>query len=765
MNPARGTDSINHFANEMKILKITTLFAALLFTCLMVTPGGRASAQNSEAGGEEVVVPEALGPEAINELVSKLDAEQTEALSSLITLLSKSAATVAETPTAAGGDSFIESIEGGFEEFGDYLVAQAVNLPKMFAGVGSAITSLFEGRGFDGGLLLVGIFVLIIVIAAATEWAYNRATAKWRSDISETSPDGLVDTLKLLSVRALIQISSLIVFTIAALFAAHVLYTNELDELIATTFFLQAVLIPRFSAAMLRFVLAPNRSDLRLVSTDDRTATYIYRQMVRIAAVIGLALFVAAAMNYFRVDMQVTFRFWAGLLITAWVVYVTWRARKGLTDIIKGNEEHLTPGLERVAAWWPALSIIYIAFDWLTVQFSLSAGAETITAGRSAVSLALIIVAPFLDTMVRGIAAHLVPAMAGEGAVAEKAYEETRLCYVRMGRIVFFAVLIIAIAKLRGLSLYNLTETGLGSTIAANGVGFLLVLAVGYMAWEVTNLWINQRLAREIPVEQGATEGGEAGGMGLSRMATILPILRLALQASIITITVLLALSQLGVNITPLLAGAGVLGLAIGFGAQTLVKDVVSGVFFLLDDAFRVGEYIDVGGTEGTVEKISIRSLQLRGATGPVHIVPYGSMSMLTNMSRDWVTMKLKFTVPFDTDLEKVRKIFKKIGQQLQEVPEYAEELISPFKSQGGVDVTDVGIVVRGKFTTKPGGQWGLRKEIYTRVQQAFEENGIEFARKEVRVRWSDDEEERPLTPDQKQAVSGAAADAAERPA
>ncbi len=749
----------------MKILKITTLFAALLFTCLMVTQGGQASARSSEAGSEEVVVPEALGPEAISELVSKLDAEQTEALSSLITLLSKSAATVAETPTAAGDASFIESIEGRLEGIGDYLVAQAVNLPEMFAGIGTAITSLFEGRDFDGGLLLVGIFVLIIVIAAATEWAYNRATVKWRSDIRETSPDGLADILKLLSFRALVQISSLIVFTVAALFAAHLLYTNELDELIATTFFLHAVLIPRFSAAILRFVLAPNRSDLRLVSTDDQTANYIYKQMVLIAAVIGAVLFVAAAMNYFRIDVRVTFRFWAGLLITAWVIYVTWRARSGLTDIIKGDEQHLTPGLERVAAWWPGLSIIYIALDWLTKQFSLSMGAETISPGRSAVSLALIVVAPFLDTMVRGIAANLVPAMAGEGAVAEKAYKETRLCYVRMGRVVLFALLIILIAKLRGLNLYNLTETGLGSTIAANGVGFLLVLAAGYLAWEVTNLWINRRLAHEIPVEQGATEGGEAGGMGLSRMATILPIVRMALQASIITITVLLALSQLGVNITPLLAGAGVLGLAIGFGAQTLVKDVVSGVFFLLDDAFRVGEYIDVGGTEGTVEKILIRSLQLRGATGPVHIVPYGSMSMLTNMSRDWVTMKLKFTVPFDTDLEKVRKIFKKIGQQLQEVPEYAEDLISPFKSQGGVDVTDVGIVVRGKFTTKPGGQWGLRKEIYTRVQRAFEENGIEFARKEVRVRWSDDEEERPLTPEQKQAVSGAAADAAERPA
>ena len=145
-----------------------------------------------------------------------------------------------------------------------------------------------------------------------------------------------------------------------------------------------------------------------------------------------------------------------------------------------------------------------------------------------------------------------------------------------------------------------------------------------------------------------------------------------------------------------------------------------------------------------------------------MHIVPYGSIPKLTNMSRDWVIMKLKFTVPFDTDLEKVRKIFKKIGQQFQEVPEYAEDLISPFKSQGAADVTDVGIVVRGKFTTKPGGQWAIRKEVYIRVQKAFEENGIEFARKEVRVQMPGEGAHPNLTANQKKAISAAAGQAAE---
>jgi small-conductance mechanosensitive channel len=162
------------------------------------------------------------------------------------------------------------------------------------------------------------------------------------------------------------------------------------------------------------------------------------------------------------------------------------------------------------------------------------------------------------------------------------------------------------------------------------------------------------------------------------------------------------------------------------------------------------------------VSKISIRSLQLRQDTGQLHIIPYGSMSQLTNNSRDWVTMKLRFTVPFDTDQEKVRKIFKKIGQEMFEVPELAEVLINPFKSQGAADVTDIGIVIRGKFTTVPGGQFLIRKEAYTRVQKAFEAAGIEFARKEVRVSLPEHVKTNDLSENQKQTIAAAASDESE---
>ncbi len=256
--------------------------------------------------------------------------------------------------------------------------------------------------------------------------------------------------------------------------------------------------------------------------------------------------------------------------------------------------------------------------------------------------------------------------------------------------------------------------------------------------------------------------GGDGGGAGGSRLSTVLPLVLLTARVVIVVIFGLLALGNLGSDTTPLLAGAGIAGLAIGFGAQKLVTDVVSGVFFLVDDAFRTGEYVEVDGTMGTVEKISIRSMQLRHHKGPVHTIPYGEIPKLTNYSRDWVIMKLKFTVPFDTDPNKVKKIFKKIGQEMLEVPDFEGDFLQPFKSQGVLEIDDVGMVIRGKFMAKPGKQFMIRREIFNRVSAAFAENGIDFARREVRVAIPGMEQKEGLSQEDKASIAAAASQAAQ---
>ena len=154
--------------------------------------------------------------------------------------------------------------------------------------------------------------------------------------------------------------------------------------------------------------------------------------------------------------------------------------------------------------------------------------------------------------------------------------------------------------------------------------------------------------------------------------------------------------------------------------------------------------------------------MQLRHHLGLVQTVPYGDIAKVTNFSRDWVITKLKFTVPFDTDPEKVRKMFKKIGQEVQAMDEFKDDMLQPFKSQGVYNFDDVGMVVRGKFMAQPGSQFMMRKEIYNRVKAAFDEAGIDFARREVRVNIPNLEDHDELTDEDKARITAAAAAEAE---
>jgi small-conductance mechanosensitive channel len=263
---------------------------------------------------------------------------------------------------------------------------------------------------------------------------------------------------------------------------------------------------------------------------------------------------------------------------------------------------------------------------------------------------------------------------------------------------------------------------------------FLAAYVIADMIWALSKHAIDRRLAEETPVDAHAG-GGEGGGAGsVSRLGTLLPILRNFLMVVLVSVVLLIAFASIGIDIAPLLAGAGVAGIAIGFGAQSLVKDIFSGVFFLLDDAFRVGEYIEIEQLRGTVEHISIRSMRLRHHRGAVHTIPFGEIRSITNYSRDWVIMKLEFNVPFDTDVALVKRLVKQLGKELMDDPMVGPGILEPLKSQGVRRVEEFNMVIGVKFMTKPGEQWVARREIYQRILERFKENGIRLASRDVQV-------------------------------
>jgi len=194
-------------------------------------------------------------------------------------------------------------------------------------------------------------------------------------------------------------------------------------------------------------------------------------------------------------------------------------------------------------------------------------------------------------------------------------------------------------------------------------------------------------------------------------------------------VAVLIALENIGVNITPLLAGASVLGLAVSFGSQTLVKDIVSGIFYLTDDAFRVGEYIDCGKATGTVESFTLRSVRLRSPNGQIHTVPFGELGQVTNFSRDWAGVDFSLRFARDTNLDKLRRATEKISADIMTVPELKDMLLEPLKMKGIAEVADNALVVRFKFVARPGNPSTVQNEAVSRMLRGFPELGIEFAK------------------------------------
>lgn len=284
----------------------------------------------------------------------------------------------------------------------------------------------------------------------------------------------------------------------------------------------------------------------------------------------------------------------------------------------------------------------------------------------------------------------------------------------------------------------------------------LLLSFFAYLAWGAIKVAFDRKIAEE-GGDVELVPGEEGGGAG-SRLVTLLPFIRNFLLILLSTIVVMMILVEMGVNVGPIFAGAGIVGLAIGFGAQTLVKDIISGVFFLIDDAFRKGEYIDIGSVKGSVERISLRSMQLRHHNSPIHTVPFGEIGHVTNFSRDWVMMMMPLRLTYDTDSEMVRKMIKKLGEEMKTDPVLGPMFLQPLKSQGVIQMEDTAMIMRVKFMTRPGDQWDIRRIVFAKIRDLFEENGIKFANREVTVRLADDEKTGALDEATSTAVRGSAA-------
>ena len=574
-----------------------------------------------------------------------------------------------------------------------------------------------------------------------------------------------------LLVNAVIRLFELAVFVLVAIALFFAIYDGHQAARNAFWCVFSTVVLVRLIAVGLRILLAPSLPDLRLPELDNRTARRLYRELVALAAlVIGAGLFGIFLNNIGLAEpLQLATAFVLLVVVTSAIVAVIWSERQAIAHLVgvrladhaqRRDLAGLFADQWQVFATCIMVAIAVGAFlgRLLTGELQVARVYPTL-----AVLLGFLLIDALLRMAVRSYfggqaeTAH-PPApgspqtLDGEAGLAsvsdlhgaeETADEAASAAYgaviLRNGRIALVVMAVVLVARIWGFDPAEFSSTGLGGRVAEAVFQIIVTLLLASSAWSIVKIAINRHLPHETR-DALALATDEGAGQGLSRLETLLPLVRMFLFVTIVTIALMSVISAMGVNIGPLLAGAGIVGIAVGFGAQTLVRDVLSGLFFLFDDAFRIGEYLDVGDGKGTVERMSIRALMLRHQLGYIYTVPFGAIRRVANYSRDWMIMKLEVRVPFDTDLERLRKIVKQAGADMKADPEIGPMFLQPLKSQGVNRVDDSAFVVRVKFMARPNGEaFVLRRHVFRYLQEAFHKNGIEFATHRVVVEGEDE--------------------------
>jgi len=308
------------------------------------------------------------------------------------------------------------------------------------------------------------------------------------------------------------------------------------------------IALPRLTWAIVRFVMAPDNPAYRIVHASDSDARAGVFHSVILAFIIGFSATIVQFNVLNGVPMGETrLGFWLNLVVHFYVAMIVWRYRDAMVDMMRGAG-HVTPMEDRVARAFPYFTIIVALGTWWVVNILVSYQSfDTLSHSPHYVTLALLSFAPAMDVSVRGLVRHLVPAMSGEGPVAERAHHATERSYIRIGRVIVFGIILILLAMVWDVDPAELAAAGVG---AARALEFLIILSVGYLVYEAASLYINRKLAAEFTAAgydpDNAEFGGDGGGTGGSRLSTVLPLILMVVRSIIVVVFLLLALGNVG---------------------------------------------------------------------------------------------------------------------------------------------------------------------------------------------------------------------------
>lgn len=493
---------------------------------------------------------------------------------------------------------------------------------------------------------------------------------------------------------------------------------------------LNAYLACRLTLEVARFLLAPARRDIRLIRTTDRRASWLVNWLRRIIGVIAFgyaAIATGGLFGLYHAASQVLIKL-VSLIVHIMAAIMVLQARRPVAAIIRGDRKAdrsrsgvITAARAGLARSWHVLALFYIIALWIAWAIGVP--------HAFFIMLRIVLVFAIIAALARSISAWLAHGL--ESAFDDEVAWRTQFPSLFMRLRLYLPVFKLAISIVLGtlailviLQLWGIgvlawfTVTRIGQRIVAAAITIGLAALIGLIAWETINAGLEAQAERL--VQQGRP--GRA-----ARYRTLLPMLRTTLLVIILVIVALVVLSAIGVNVTLLLGGLSIFGLAVGFGSQKLVQDIITGLFLLLEDAMQVGDNVTLGGMSGIVEKLSIRTIRLRGGDGSLNIIPFSSVTTVTNASRDFGYAPINIGVGYGEDIDHVQAVITEVFETMRAEPTWAAQISNDLELWGLDQFGASSVNIVGRVKTPAGKQYAVRREFNRRIKMRFDAEGIEL--------------------------------------
>ncbi len=621
-------------------------------------------------------------------------------------------------------ETFGTRVLGVVLTFFELVRKETTNIVTNFAGW-SELTAWFTQQVTDTVLSerwkIIWERLLIVVGGAfAAGWLADLILLPARRGISRRRPATMSAKFGTLVAWFVVSLVPVVVFLGAALALMDQSQPVKVVRFVVMTV-VYGLAILRLIRLGIRFLLAPKSSNLRLVPLSDHQAKFMQGWMNALSLVMVGAYFIVEVAKLVRIPAATisAFSSIAGLVVVIMGIALIVKVRPHVSTFFRGDLSVARHGLslwQSLRLWlartWHALAIAYLVIGYLVTTFSEDGGFVVMERGTIFTLLVIFAVATALHWVARLTARrHRESDVITPGVFFP--------VFRALMKVIIWAAGAAGVAAAWGANVEGVLLSPWGQRVLGSAFTITATIMIVVVVYELLYAAIERRLRKK------DADGNELAANARAR--TLLPMLRNAAMIVLGLIVGLVTLSELGVNIGPLLAGAGVIGVAIGFGSQALIKDFLTGLFIIIEDTIAVGDVVAIGEHSGVVESITIRTVRLRDLNGAMHVLPFGEITKFINRTKGFSFAVMDLSVAYNSDLRKVIEVVRDEGTKLEQDPALRDMVMEPIEVLGVENFADSSIAIRARIKTQPGKQWEVRRAFLLRIKERFDAENIEI--------------------------------------